>query len=165
MRAVNIELVSKLGARLPQDGGLLKFGTTQDQALQQLERFGPTQTSSARAAPWTARVRIADRWIEAAAGPDALLTEIRVARAIDAPAWHEAPAIHTIHVLYRGIDVFDHPMAEIEFLLDAMEPSAGTGPGLGTSGSTSTSRERDLRLTGLSGYALSATLVAPSRRT
>ena len=62
------------------------------------------------------------------------------------------PEATAVPVLYRGIDVFDHPIAEIEFLLDAMEP----GIGIGT--------ERDLRLTGLSGHALTATLVDPSRR-
>lgn len=156
MRAVNIELVSKLGARLPQGGGLLEFGTTRDQALQRLEHFGPTQTSFVRGSPWTARVRIGDRWIEAGAGAEGLLTEIRVVRAIEA-TWPEPTPIP---VLYRGIDVFDHPMAEIEFLLNAMDPGTGTGVDIGTG----TGIERDLRLTGLSGYALSATLVDPSRR-
>jgi hypothetical protein len=140
---MEIELVSKLGARLPRGGGLLEFGTTQEQALRRLERLPPVQTGFVCGTAWTGRVRVGDCWIEASAGVDGLLSEIRVARAVEAP-WHEASAVP---VRYRGIDVFDHPIAEVQFLLDAMDP--GT--------------ERDLRLTGVSGYAMSATLVDLSR--
>jgi hypothetical protein len=148
---MRMELVSKLGVRLP-GGGLLEFGTTRDRALLELQRleqlerfaeFGTAPTAFVRGTAWTGRVRLGDRWLEASAGPDGLLAEIRVARAIEAP-WHAPTAVP---VLYRGIDVFDRPIAEIEFLLDAMDPGA----------------ERDLRLTGVSGYALSATLTDPGR--
>jgi hypothetical protein len=141
---MEIELVSKLGARLPRGGGLLEFGTTREQALRRLGRLRPpVDTGFVRGTAWTGRVLVGDRWIEASGGVDGLLGEIRIARASEAPG-HEASAIP---VRYRGIDVFDHSIAEVAFLLDAMDPGV----------------ERDLRLTGVSGYALSATLVDLSR--
>jgi hypothetical protein len=142
---MRIELVSKLGARLPGDGAPLQFGATEADARRRLEsRIGPAQTSFADGASWGWRARLGDRWIEAGSGGDGLLGEIRVARAmIEADADDAAG----IPVVYRGIDVFEHTMAEIEFLL-------GAGAGNGVS---------DLRLTGVSGYALSVTLLDLTR--
>jgi hypothetical protein len=144
---MRIELVSKLGARLPGDGAPLQFGATEADARRRLEsRIGPAQTSFAGGVSWGWRARIGDRWIEAGSGGDGLLGEIRVARAmIEADADDAAG----IPVMYRGIDVFEHTMAEIEFLLGA---SAGTAGDI-----------RDLRLTGVSGYALSVTLLDLTR--
>jgi hypothetical protein len=137
---MEIELVPEFGARLPRTA--LVFGTTEDDALHLLEWFGRPQKSLVRGGAWSWRVLIADRWVQASAGGDGLLGEIRVMRAIE----HAAGAAAGIPVLYRGIDVFEHPMAEIEFLLGA---GAGNRP--------------DLRLTGVGGYAQSATLSDPTR--
>jgi hypothetical protein len=144
---MRIELVSKLGARLPGDGAPLQFGATEADARRRLEsRIGPAQTSFACGVSWGWRARLGDRWVEAGSGGDGLLGEIRVARAmIEADADDAAG----IPVMYRGIDVFEHTMAEIEFLLGA---SAGTAGDI-----------RDLRLTGVSGYALSVTLLDLTR--
>jgi hypothetical protein len=142
---MRIELVSKLGARLPGDGAPLEFGATEADARRRLESLtGPAQTSFASGMSWGWRARIGDRWVEASSGGDGLLGEIRVARAmIEADADDAAG----IPVVYRGIDVFEHTMAEIEFLL-----------GTGAAGDI-----RELRLTGVSGYALSVTLLDLSR--
>ena len=146
---MQIELVSNLGARLPKGDGPLRFGATEADARQRLEAESPAdppQTSRVRSGPWTWRARIGNRWIEASAGGDGLLGEIRVARAIE-------PITNTmieIPVIYRGIDVFRHTMAEVEFLLGATTTSVAT-------------TIRDLRLTGPSGYALSVTLIDPTR--
>jgi hypothetical protein len=137
---MRIELVPKLGARLPGDGGPLEFGATEADAGRRLESLiGPAQTSFACGVSWGWRARIGDRWVEAGAGGDGLLGEIRVARAMI------GDGVDGIPVVYRGIDVFEHTMAEIEFLL-------GAGGGI-----------RDLRLTGVSGYPLSVTLLDLSR--
>jgi hypothetical protein len=146
---MRIELVSKLGARLPGDGAPLEFGATEADARRRLESLtGPAQTSSASGMSWGWRARIGDRWVEASSGGDGLLGEIRVARVmIEADADDAAG----IPVVYRGIDVFEHTMAEIEFLL-------GAGAVTGAAGDI-----RELRLTGVSGYALSVTLLDLSR--
>ena len=137
---MRIELVSELGARLPGDGGPLEFGGTEAEVRRRLESpVGPAQTSFAYGVSWGWRARIGDRWVEASSGGDGLLGEIRVARAMIEDRAAGIP------VVYRGIDVFEHPMAEIEFLL-------GAGDGI-----------RDLRLTGVSGHALSVTLLDLSR--
>ena len=168
---MKIELVSKLGARLPEDGGQLEFGATQADTRRQLERVGEspaasTSTSTSAGVPaavaapalawapasvvsaafgsglppaaWNWRTRVGDRWIEASSGGDGLLGEIRIARAIGAAG---------IPVMYRGIDLFGHTMAEIEFLLSTTEGGS----------------IHDLRLTGISGYAQSATLTDLTR--
>ena len=141
---MEIELVSRLGARLPEGAGLLGFGATEQDARRCLESFGVTARASfGYGAAWGWRVRVGDRWIEAGAGGDGLLGEIRVARAIEATGDDAAG----IALRYRGIDLFAHTMAEVEFLLGA---AAGGLDG-------------DLRLTGTSAYALSATLVDLSR--
>jgi len=141
---MEIELVSKLGARLPEGAGLLGFGTTEQDARRRLQPFGePARTLFACGAAWGWRVRVGDRWIEAGAGDDGLLGEIRVARAIETAGNDVAG----IALRYRGIDLFEHTMAEVEFLLGAAEGGVGG----------------DLRLTGTSAYALSATLVDLSR--
>jgi hypothetical protein len=140
-----IELVSELGARLPGDGGPLEFGATEADARRRLESRGrAVPTSFACGASWGWRTRIGDRWVEVNAGGDGLLGEIRVARAMIEAADEGAAGMP---VVYRGIDVFEHSMAEIEFLL-------GVGAGDGV---------RDLRLTGMSGYPLSVTLLDPTR--
>ena len=151
---MRIELVSKLGARLPGDGAPLQFGATEADARRRLEsQIGPAQTSFASGMSWAWRARIGDRWVEASAGGDGLLAEIRVARAMIEAEVDDAAGIP---VLYRGIDVFEHTMAEIEFLL-----GAGAGAGANTGTSTGVS---DLRLTGVSsGYALSVTLLDLTR--
>ena len=151
---MKIELVSKLGAWLPRGGGLLDFGATEANARHRLESSAePALTSFVPGVSWNWRVRIGDRWIEARAGADGRLGEIRVARSIeggaDAAAGLEGAAATA--VLYRGIDLFEHTMAEIEFLLGALE---GGGEGGGV---------HDLRLTGKSGYAQSVTLTNPAR--
>ena len=146
---MQIELVSELGARLPRGAGPLEFGATEADARRRLEGLvEPARTSFARGTSWSWRARIGDRWVEASAGGDGLLGEIRVARAIEgvAPA---ADDLARIPVVYRGIDLFEHTMAEVEFLLGA---GAGAGGGI-----------RDLRLTGVSGHALSVTLVDLTR--
>jgi hypothetical protein len=145
MHGMEIELVSKLGARLPHGGGLLSFGTTELEARRRLGGLlaEPERTSFGRGAAWGWRVAVGDRWIEASAGSDGLLGEIRVARAIEAA--RNGPA--GMPVVYRGIDLFKLAIAEIEFLLGAVEDGIGG----------------DLRLTGLSGYAECATLVDLSR--
>ena len=142
---MEIELVSKLGARLPQGGGLLNFGATEQDARRRLEglRTEPARTAFLCGAAWGWRVRVGDRWIEASAGGDGLLGEIRVARAIEAAGDGAAG----ITLLYRGIDLFERTMTEVEFLLGAAEGGVGA----------------DLRLTGAAGYAQSATLVDLSR--
>ena len=135
-----IELVPELGARLPR--GVLLFGATEGDAHHLLGWFGQPQKSFACGVPWSWRVRIADRWVQADAGDDGLLGEIRVMRAMESA--DGAPA--GIPVTYRGIDVFERSVAEIEFLL-------GTSP------------RTDLRLTGVDGYAQSATLTDLRRPT
>jgi hypothetical protein len=137
---MEIELVPEFGARLPR--GALVFGTTEDDARHLLEWFGQPQKSFVCGIRWSWRVRIADRWVAASAGGDGLLGEIRVMRAIEYADGEPAG----IPVIYRGIDVFEHQIAEIEFLL-----GPGAGPGL--------------RLTGMDGYAQSATLTDPTRPT
>jgi hypothetical protein len=145
---MQIELVSELGARLPRGGGPLEFGATEADARRRLESLvEPARTSFARGTSWSWRARIGDRWVEASAGGDGLLGEIRVARAIG----DVADGVAGIPVVYRGIDLFEHTMAEIEFLL-------GAGGDVGSGGGV-----RDLRLTGVSGYALSVTLVDLTR--
>jgi len=141
---MEIELVPRLGARLPRGGGLLDFGATEEDARRRLESFGPTQSSFTCGESWNWRVRVGDRWVEAGAGADGLLGEIRVVRAIET-GWGEPTGIA---VVYRGIDVFAHTMAEVEFLIGATEP--GGSPGL--------------RLIGTAAYAQSATLVDLTRR-
>lgn len=131
---MEIELVPELGARLPR--GTLVFGATEADTCHLLESFGQPQKSFACGAGWSWRVRIADRWVQAGAGGDGLLGEIRVMRAIGYDAGEPAG----IPVTCRGIDVFEHTVAEIEFLL-------GTG-----------GRLPELRLTGVGGYTQSATL-------
>ena len=145
---MRIELVSKLGARLPGDGAPLQFGATEADARRRLEsRIGPVRTSFAGGVSWGWRARIGDRWVEAGSGGDGLLGEIRVARAMIEADADDADDADGIPVVYRGIDVFEHTMAEVEFLL-----------GAGAAGDV-----RDLRLTGVSGYALSVTLLDLSR--
>jgi hypothetical protein len=131
---MEIELVPEIGARLPR--GTLVFGATEANTCHLLESFGQPQKSFACGTGWSWRVRIADRWVQAGAGDDGLLGEIRVMRALGYDA-DEPPGIP---VTYRGIDVFELPVAEIEFLL-------GAGGG----------RLPELRLTGVDGYAQSAT--------
>ena len=135
---MEIELVPELGARLP--AGVLLFGATEADARHLLECFGQPQRPFVRGSAWGWRVRVADRWVQAAAGGDGLLGEIRIMRAI-APADGEPAGIP---VTYRGIDVFEHPVAETEFLLGSV-------------------RRPDLRLTGVNGYAESATLTDLTR--
>jgi hypothetical protein len=137
---MEIELVPEFGARLPR--GALVFGTTEDEARHLLEWFGQPRKSFVRGIRWSWRVRIADRWVQASAGGDGLLGEIRVMRAIEYADGEPAG----IPVIYRGIDVFQHRIAEIEFLL---------GPGA----------DPELRLTGMDGHAQSATLTDPTRHT
>jgi hypothetical protein len=158
---MRIELVSRLGARLPGDGGPLEFGATEADARRRLEGLvGPVRTPFAGGVPWGWRARIGDRWVEANAGGDGLLGEIRVARAMIGAAVQGAAGIA---VVYRGIDVFEHTMAEIEFLLGAgMGAGAGANPGANSS-SGAGSGVSDLRLTGVSGYALSVTLLDLTR--
>lgn len=149
---MQIELVSELGARLPRGTGLLEFGATEADARRRLEGLvEPARTSFARGTSWSWRARIGDRWVEASAGGDGLLGEIRVARATEGvePAANDVVGMARIPVVYRGIDLFEHTMAEVEFLLGA---GAGAGGGV-----------RDLRLTGVSGHALSVTLVDLTR--
>lgn len=149
---MKIELVSKLGAWLPRGGGLLDFGATEANARHRLESFPePALTSFVPGVSWNWRVRIGDRWIEARAGADGLLGEIRVARSIEGGADAVAGVEAATAVLYRGIDLFEHTMAEIEFLLGALE-GGGAGGGV-----------HDLRLTGKSGYAQSVTLTNQAR--
>ena len=141
---MKIELVSELGARLPRGGGLLDFGATEADARRRLESLGPPMPASfAPGGSWSWRARVGNRWIEASAGGDGLLGEIRVARAIEAAAG----GADGIPVAYRGIDLFEHTMAEVEFLLGAAG-AAGV---------------HDLRLTGISGYAQSVTLLDLTR--
>jgi len=139
MRGMEIELVPTLGARLPRGGGLLVFGTTEADTRHRLDCFGQPQPSFARGAAWNWRVRIGDRWVQAGAGEDGLLGEIRVMRSIE----YDQGEPTGIPVVYRGIDVFEHTMAEVEFLLGA---SQGGHP--------------ELRLTSMpgAGYAQSAAL-------
>jgi hypothetical protein len=149
---MKIELVSKLGARLPRGGGLLDFGATEANARHRLESLAePALTSFVPGVSWNWRVLIGDRWTEARAGADGLLGEIRVARAIvgGAAAVAGVEGVAGTAVLYRGIDLFEHTMAEIEFLLGALEGGGG--------------RVHDLRLTGKSGYAQSVTLTDLAR--
>jgi hypothetical protein len=133
-----IELVPESGARLL--GKALLFGTTEAEAHHLLERFGHTYKPFLCGAAWSWRVRIADRWIQASAGGDGLLGEILVMRAIEYTSGEPAG----IPVTYRGIDVFEHSVAEIEFLLGAAQ-------------------QPELRLTGMNGYADSATLTDLTR--
>lgn len=173
---MEIGLVSELGARLPRGGGLLGFGATEADARRRLESLGRPALAVAPfgrggggggggggrgGGSWGWRARVGDRWVEASAGGDGLLGEIRVARAIGvvvddvvgvvgaagAVVVDGAAGASGIPVLYRGIDLFDHSMAEVEFLLGA------TGGG----------GVRDLRLTGISGYAQSVTLLDLTR--
>jgi hypothetical protein len=137
---MQIELVPEFGARLPRTA--LVFGTTEDEVCHLLEWFGTPQKSFVCGVAWSRRVRIGDRWVQASAGGDGLLGEIRIMRAIG----YAEGAAAGIPVLYRGIDVFEHPIAEVEFLFGA---SAGN--------------HSDLRLTGVGGYAQSATLTDPTR--
>ena len=136
--SVEIELVPEFGARLP--SGALLFGTTEAEARHLLEWFGQPQKSFVCGTAWSWRVRIADRWVQAGAGGDGLLGEIRVMRAIEYAEGEPAG----IPVRYRGVDVFEHPVAEIEFLLGSI-------------------RRPELRLTGVNGYAQSATLTDLTR--
>lgn len=136
--SVEIELVPEFGARLP--SGALLFGTTEAEARHLLEWFGQPQKSFMCGTAWSWRVRIADRWVQVEAGGDGLLGEIRVMRAIEYVTGEPAG----IPVTYRGVDVFEYSVAEIEFLL---------GP----------ARHPELRLTGVNGYAQSATLTDLSR--
>lgn len=136
--SVEIELVPEFGARLP--SGALLFGTTEAEARHLLEWFGQPQKSFVCGTAWSWRVRIADRWVQAGAGGDGLLGEIRVMRAIEYAEGEPAG----IPVTYRGVDVFERSVAEIEFLLGA-------------------ARRPELRLTGANGYAQSATLTDLTR--
>lgn len=150
---MKIELVSKLGAWLPRGGGLLDFGATEANARHRLELLAePALTSFVSGVSWNWRVRIGDRWIEARAGSDGLLGEIRVARAIEggADGVDGLAGAAGIAVMYRGIDLFEHTMAEIEFLLGAVDGGGSGGV-------------HDLRLTGISGYAQSVTLANLTR--
>lgn len=144
---MEIELVPEFGARLP--GGALVFGATEAEARHLLEWSGqppePPRKAFAFGAAWSWRARVADRWVHASAGGDGLLGEIRVMRAAER-ADDEAAAVPGIPVRYRGIDVFALPITEVEFLLGP-NPSSG----------------RQLRLTGVGGYAQSATLTDPTR--
>lgn len=144
MRGMEIELVPKLGAQLPRGGGLLVFGATEADARHRLEYFGQPRSSFVCGSAWGWRVRIGDRWVGAAAGADGLLGEIRVTRSID----YDAAGPSGIPVVYRGIDVFEHTMAEVDFLLGA-SPDGHLG----------------LRLAGLPGarHAEAATLTDLSR--
>jgi hypothetical protein len=145
-----IELVPELGARLPR--GVLLFGATEGDTRHLLEWFGQPQKSFVCGVAWSWRVLIADRWVQAGAGGDGLLGEIRVMRAIEYADGKAAG----IPVIYRGIDVFAHSVAEIEFLLGADRQADHRVPD---------NRVPDLRLTGLNGYAQSATLTDLSRPT
>jgi hypothetical protein len=135
---VEIELVPEFGARLP--SGVLLFGATEADARHLLEWFGQPQKSFVCGVAWSWRVRIADRWVQAGAGGDALLGEVRVMRAIE----HTEGEPAGIPVTYRGVDVFERSVAEIEFLLGTV-------------------RRPELRLTGVNGYAQSATLTDLTR--
>lgn len=139
---MEIELVPEFGARLPR--GPLVFGATEADARHTLEWYGQAQKSFVCGLAWSWRVRIADRWVQASAGGDGLLGEIRVMRAIEYTAGEQAG----IPVMYRGIDVFEHRITEIEYVL-----GAGTGS------------HHALRLTGMTGYAESATLTDLTRPT
>ena len=135
---MEIELVPEVGARLPH--GPLLFGATEADARHLLECSGVPQRPFVCGAAWAWRVQIADRWVQAEAGGDGLLGEIRIMRAIE----YAAGAVAGIPVTYRGVDVFEFSVAEIEFLL---------GP----------SSRPELRLTGVNGYAQAATLSDLSR--
>ncbi|HET9170339.1 MAG TPA: hypothetical protein VFN97_12925 [Actinospica sp.] len=135
---MEIELVPEFGARLP--GGALLFGAAEADARHLLECLGQPSKPFVCGTAWAWRVQIADRWVQAEAGGDGLLGVIRIMRAIE----YAAGAAAGIPVTYRGVDVFEFTVAELEFLL---------GPG----------SRPDLRLTGVHGYAEMATLTDLSR--
>ena len=145
MHGMEIELVPDLGARLPRGGQPLAFGATEPGARHRLEWFGEVRPSFVCGATWNWRVRIGDRWVQASGGGDGLLDEIRIMRAIEYGPGEAAG----IPVVYRGIDVFEHTMAEVEFLLGATPVG-----------------HPELRLTGVPGtaHAQAATLTDLSRR-
>ena len=137
---MEIELVPKLGARLPRDGGLLVFGATEADARHRLEYLGQPLTSFGSGSAWSWRVRVGDRWVEASAGADGLLGQIRITRSIE----HDADGASGIPVVYRGIDVFEHTMAEVGFLLGA---SPDGHPGLRLTGMPGAGRAECATLT------------------
>jgi hypothetical protein len=136
--SMEIELVPEFGARIAR--APLAFGTTEEQACRLLGRFGHPQRSFACGAAWSWRVRIADRWVQASAGGDGRLGEIRVMRAIENAADERAADERAgIPVTYRGIDVFEHPIAQLDFLFGAgagAAPRADGGTNAGSDGGT-----------------------------